>query len=57
MVPLIGAREATVMGGAIITIITLFTAWWTPALTKFRWDMMGERSEGGNPDEEKLVAR
>jgi MFS family permease len=57
MVPLIGAREATVMGGAIITIITLFTAWRTPALTKFRWDTMGERSEAGNPDEEKLVAR
>jgi MFS family permease len=36
MVPLIGAREATVMGGAIIMIVTLFTAWRTPQLAKFR---------------------
>jgi MFS family permease len=57
VVPLIGAREATVMGGAIITLMTLITAWRVPALTKFRWDRMGERSEAGNPDEEKLAAR
>ena len=57
MVPLIGAREATVMGGAIITIMTLLTAWRTPALTKFRWDTIGERSEAGEPDKEKLVIR
>ena len=57
MVPLIGAREATVMGGAIITIMTLLTAWRTPALTKFRWDSIRERSEAGEPEEEKLVIR
>ena len=50
MVPLIGAREATVMGGAIITIITLFTAWRVPQLTKFSWN---ERSEAGRIEEER----
>jgi MFS family permease len=50
MVPLIGAREATVMGGLIITIVTLFTAWRTPELAKFRWNESGEPTESGKLD-------
>jgi MFS family permease len=46
MVPLIGAREATVMGGAIVSLMTLLTVWRVPALTRFRWDAIGERSTG-----------
>jgi len=38
VVPLLGAREATFMGGMIITIMTLLTAWRFPGITKFRWD-------------------
>ena len=38
VVPLLGAREATFMGGMIITIMTLLTAWRVPALHRFRWD-------------------
>jgi MFS family permease len=38
VVPLLGAREATFMGGMIITIMTLLTAWRFPGIAKFRWD-------------------
>ena len=43
MVPLIGAREATVMGGAIVTLMTLVTVWRVPAIGRYRWD--GEEIE------------
>src|SRR5262245_24342230 len=35
VVPLLGAREATVMGGIIITIMNLLTAWRCPGIAKF----------------------
>lgn len=38
MVPLLGARETTIMGGAIISVITLLTVWRVPAIARFRWD-------------------
>jgi MFS family permease len=38
VVPLLGAREATVMGGTIITIMTLLTAWRIPGIAKFSWN-------------------
>jgi MFS family permease len=38
VVPLLGAREATVMGGIIITIMTLLTAWRIPGIAKFSWN-------------------
>jgi MFS family permease len=44
MVPLIGARETTIMGGAIISVMTLLTVWRVPAIARFRWD--GEEIEG-----------
>ena len=40
VVPLLGAREATFMGGMIITIMTLLTAWRFPGIAKFRWDQL-----------------
>ena len=43
MVPLLGARETTIMGGAIISVITLLTVWRVPAIARFRWD--GEKIE------------
>jgi MFS-type transporter involved in bile tolerance (Atg22 family) len=56
MVPLIGAREATVMGGAIITIISICTAWRMPDLVKFRWGAVDERAEAGKMEEERSGA-
>jgi MFS family permease len=38
MVPLLGARETTIMGGAIISVITLLTGGRVPAIARFRWD-------------------
>jgi MFS family permease len=38
IVPLIGAREATIMGGTIVSIMTLVTIWQVPAICRFRWD-------------------
>ena len=56
MVPLIGAREATVLGGAIITAITLLTAWRIPELMKFRLGRTGERSEGEAIEKERSAS-
>jgi MFS family permease len=44
VVPLIGAREATCMGGLLISAVTLIIAWKVPALRKYRWD--GESARG-----------
>ncbi len=37
VVPLIGAREATVCGGLLVSLVTLITASRVPAIPKFRW--------------------
>jgi len=36
MVPLVGAREATFIGGLFVATVTLFTAWRVPSLPRFR---------------------
>lgn len=38
MIPLIGAREATVFGGIFVSLVTLLIGWKVPAITNFRWD-------------------
>ncbi|HEY7167864.1 MAG TPA: MFS transporter [Candidatus Binatia bacterium] len=38
VVPLIGAREATFLGGLLVSAVTLMTVWKIPAILKFRWD-------------------
>lgn len=38
VVPLIGAREATFLGGLIVGFVTIATAWRIPAVHRFRWD-------------------
>jgi MFS family permease len=38
VVPLIGARQATVLGGLFVSVVTLLTAWCVPQIPKFRWD-------------------
>ena len=39
VVPLIGAREATVLGGLLVAGVTLLTAAKVPRLVQFRWEM------------------
>lgn len=38
LVPLVGAREATVFGGLLVTAVTIFTALKVPSLARFRWE-------------------
>ena len=38
IIPLIGAPAATVMGGLLVSAITLLAAWKVPAIPRFRWD-------------------
>jgi MFS family permease len=38
VVPLVGAKEATFIGGLIVTAVTLFTGWRVPSLPRFRWE-------------------
>jgi hypothetical protein len=38
MVPLIGARETTVVGGLLVSAVTLMIAWRIPNIARFRWD-------------------
>jgi MFS family permease len=43
VVPLIGAREATVLGGVLVTLATLWTAWRVPGIIRFNWDPADHR--------------
>jgi MFS family permease len=43
VVPLIGAREATFLGGLLVSLVTLATVWRVPAIVHYRWDGMNER--------------
>jgi MFS family permease len=38
VVPLVGAREATVIGGLLVTAVTALTVLKVPAVARFRWD-------------------
>jgi hypothetical protein len=37
VVPLLGAREATFLGGVFVSAVTLLTAWRIPEIHRFRW--------------------
>jgi MFS family permease len=55
VVPLIGARETTVLGGAIVSLMTLLTVWRVPALCRYRWDGGAVESAGGkDADDAKM---
>src|SRR5918994_3749347 len=43
MVPLIGARETTVMGGLLVSAVTLMNAWRLPSIFRFRLNEDEER--------------
>ncbi len=38
VVPLVGAREATFLGGLIVASVALLTAWRVPSLQRFQWE-------------------
>lgn len=49
VIPLIGAPAATVLGGLLVSAVTLLTAWKVPAIPRFRWD---HESTGGDREKE-----
>jgi MFS family permease len=55
MVPLIGARETTVLGGLLVSAVTLVIAWRIPSIVRFRWNE-GEDRDGREVSGENKVA-
>ncbi len=47
VVPLVGAREATLLGGLIVAAMTMVTAWKVPGLPGFQLDKDDERTSSG----------
>jgi MFS family permease len=43
MVPLIGARETTILGGLLVSAVTLMIAWRIPSIVRFRLNESEER--------------
>ncbi len=50
VVPLIGAREATIFGGLLVSLVTLATVWRVPQIARYRWDEINDAGA-----EEKLA--
>jgi hypothetical protein len=50
VIPLIGAPAATVLGGLLVSAITLLAAWKVPAIPRFRWD---NESIGGDREKDR----
>jgi len=48
VVPLIGARETALMGGLLISGMTLLTIWRVPGIVRFRWHEKRDNESGGN---------
>ncbi len=60
VVPLVGAREATFLGGLIVASVSLLTAWRVPSLQRFQWqETTSATSNDGEPvvnfDQTKLA--
>ena len=55
MVPLIGARETTVVGGLLVSAVTLMIAWRIPSIVRFRLNE-GEERDGREVFRENKVA-
>ena len=57
VVPIIGAREATVLGGLVISAVTLVVAWRVPAIPNFRWDQVHRSSTKHKLSEDPQTAK
>ena len=44
VVPLMGARAATVFGGLLVSAVTLLTVWLVPEIARFSWNEREERT-------------
>jgi MFS family permease len=57
VVPIIGAREATILGGVLISAVTLLVAWRVPGIPNFRWDHMSGRPTNHRLSEDPQAAK
>jgi MFS family permease len=57
VVPIIGAREATILGGLLISTVTLLVAWRVPGIPNFRWDHMSGRPTSRTLSEDPQAAK
>ena len=55
MVPLIGARETTLVGGLLVSAVTLVIAWRIPGIARFRWNQGKHRGGGEALREDKVT--
>jgi MFS family permease len=55
MVPLIGARETTLVGGLLVSAVTLVIAWRIPGIARFRWNQGKDRGGGEVLREDKIT--
>jgi MFS-type transporter involved in bile tolerance (Atg22 family) len=53
VVPLIGARQATVFGGLLVSAVTLAIAWRIPSIAQFRLTESGDRESRSKISDEK----
>ncbi|HEU4340966.1 MAG TPA: MFS transporter [Candidatus Binatia bacterium] len=53
VVPLIGARETTVLGGVLVCLVTLVIAWRVPGIRGFRWGEASQRVTATEAREEE----
>jgi MFS family permease len=53
VVPLMGARAATVFGGLLVSAVTVVAVWRVPAIAKFRWNEREARTAAPDLSEDK----
>ena len=53
VVPVLGARETTLLGGLIVALVTSITAWKIPAIYRFLWRQENLAAAQSNPPDEK----
>jgi MFS family permease len=57
VVPLMGAPVATFLGGLLVTVVTLITAWRVPEIPKFRWiETESLRADGRLAEDERATS-
>jgi MFS family permease len=57
VVPIIGAREATTLGGLLISAVTLLVAWRVPGIPNFRWDHVSSKPTSHRLSEDPQAAK
>jgi hypothetical protein len=52
-----GARAATVFGGLLVSMVTMFAVWRVPEIARFRWDEReGRTTDRDFGEDERVVS-